>query len=363
MLNGKIGKVNKFQNIYKGKKVLLTGDTGFKGSWLSNWLLNLGAEVIGYSLKPNSIPSHFEILNLSYQTYDSDICDLESLIKIIKIHKPDIIFHLAAQSLVRYSYDNPLETYRTNVIGTANILEASKCCENIKAVVVITTDKCYENLEQTKGYIETDRMGGFDPYSSSKGCAELLVNSYRNSYFNLNDYNIRHQLLIATARAGNVIGGGDWSKDRLIPDLIRGAINNKTTLIRSPYSTRPWQHVLEPLSGYLLLGMNLLQGKSAFAESWNFGPEENQVLSVEDVLALSKKIWKNINYSIFYDENNYHEAALLSLNIDKAKSKLNWLPRWENSVAIEKTINWYRVFYENKTIHTQEDINEYSKKI
>ncbi len=359
----KLVRMKLFENIYYGKKVLLTGDTGFKGSWLAKWLTDLGAEVIGYSLKPNTIPSHFNILKNKYHNYFANICDFDLINKTIKLNKPEIIFHLAAQPLVRYSYENPIETYKTNVLGTANILEASRLNKNVKAIVIITTDKCYENIEQEKGYVETDRMGGYDPYSCSKGCAELLVNSYRNSFFNIEDFNIKHETLIATARAGNVIGGGDWSLDRLIPDIIKGAIRNEETIIRNPFSTRPWQHVLEPLSGYLLLGMKLLQGKKEFAESWNFGPEENQVLTVEEVLNISKVFWKKINFKKETNINNYHEAKLLSLNIDKAKNRLGWIPVWTNEMAIEKTINWYRFYYENNVINTEIDINKYSKSL
>ena len=355
--------MNLFKNIYKGKKILITGDTGFKGSWLSKWLIDLGAEVIGYSLKPNTTPSHFNLLKLECKNYFADICDLNSVNKVIQINKPEIIFHLAAQPLVLYSYENPIETYKTNVLGTANILEAARLNRDVKAIIIITTDKCYENVEQLNGYVETDRMGGYDPYSSSKGCAELLVSSYRNSFFNLNEFNSKHQTLIATARAGNVIGGADWSADRLIPDIIRGAINKEETLIRNPYSTRPWQHVLEPLAGYLLLGMKLLEGQSEFAGSWNFGPEEDQVLNVEQVLNLSKKHWEKINFRIESDKKKYHEANLLTLNINKVKTKLGWKPIWQNELAIEKTINWYKLYYENGIINTQNDIKFYSNSI
>ncbi len=344
---------------YKGKKVFLTGHTGFKGSWMTYWLQVLGAEVVGYSLPPNTNPNHFELLKLDLVSYFNDIYDLNELKKAINESKPDIVFHLAAQPLVRYSYNHPIETYKTNIIGTANIMEAARNCETVKAIIVITTDKCYENIEQKKGYVETDKMGGYDPYSSSKGCAELVVNSYRNSFFNLSDFQIKHQTLIATARAGNVIGGGDWSFDRLIPDLMKGAALNKKTNIRYPKSTRPWQHVLEPISGYLMLGEKLLNSNTNFANAWNFGPEENQVLTVEEVLKLSKSVWSKIDFEFESEIKHPHEAELLSLNIDKAKNELGWMPKWNNLKSITKTIEWYREFYDSQVINTSLDLKNY----
>jgi CDP-glucose 4,6-dehydratase len=363
MQNGKFGNMNLFGGIYKGKTVLLTGDTGFKGSWMANWLLKLGANVIGYSLKPNTNPSHFELLKLDYNTHFNDICDLESLNKVVKTYNPDIIFHLAAQPLVRYSYSNPIETYQTNILGTANVLESARQNNKVKAIVIVTTDKCYENLEQEKGYLEKDKMGGYDPYSSSKGCAELVVASYRNSFFNLNDYNNKHITLIASARAGNVIGGGDWSLDRLIPDIVKASSNKEEVIIRNPNATRPWQHVLEPISGYLKLGSKLLNGEKDFAEGWNFGPEEHQMLSVKQVLDKAKNNWESINYTIEFNQNQLHEANLLSLNIDKAKNKLGWKPVWGNDLAIERTIDWYKNFYLTGTLNTDSDLNFYTKSL
>jgi CDP-glucose 4,6-dehydratase len=350
-------------NIYKGKKVFLTGHTGFKGSWMAYWLQYLGAEVVGYSLQPNTKPNHFELLELEMDSHFNNICDLEKLQKAIIVSNPDIIFHLAAQPLVRYSYQHPIETFQTNVIGTANVLEAARNCESVKAIIVITTDKCYENLEQHKGYVETDKMGGFDPYSSSKGCAELVVNSYRNSFFNLKDFNTKHQTLLASARAGNVIGGGDWSLDRLIPDLIKGALIGKNTLIRYPKSTRPWQHVLDPIFGYLMLGEKLLNSKIDFASAWNFGPEENEILSVEQVLEFSKNIWNKINFEFESVNKHPHEAGLLSLNIDKAKNILGWSPNWNNVKSITKTIEWYKEFYTSKKLNTDSDLKNYMNEI
>lgn len=345
--------------IYKHKKVFITGHTGFKGSWMSLWLKKLNAEIVGYSLLPQTLPNHFDLLNLDIYSHFENICNLEILKKAIKASNPEIIFHLAAQPLVRESYLYPVETYQTNIMGTINLMEAARHCDSVKVIVIITTDKCYENKEQLSGYKETDRMGGFDPYSSSKGCVELLVSSYRNSFFNINEYKRTHEVLVATVRAGNVIGGGDWSKDRLIPDLIRAASKGEATKIRYPNATRPWQHVLEPLSGYLMLGKKLLEGDKTFSGPWNFGPEEKQVISVGEVLNLASKYW----YKIKYEEENssqlLHEAGLLSLNIDKSKLKLGWKPLWNNQITIQKTIEWYKSFYESKVLLSEEQLNLY----
>jgi len=349
-----------FNKIYQGKKVFLTGNTGFKGSWMAFWLQKLGAEVVGYALEPNTNPNHFSILSLDYKTHLNNILDLDTLKKSIKEAKPDIVFHLAAQPLVRYSYLNPVETYMTNVMGTVHLMEACRGVESIRGVVVVTTDKCYENKEQKEGYKETDPMGGYDPYSSSKGCSELAVNSYRNSFFNVDKFGKSHQALIASARAGNVIGGGDWSMDRLIPDLIKSATIGEKTIIRYPKATRPWQHVLEPISGYLMLGQRLLNGEKEFAEGWNFGPEEEEVLTVEEVLNIAQSTWDIIDFEVDKSNNPFHEAGLLSLNISKAKSKLGWIPKWNNQTAILKTIEWYKEFYRLKTCLTEQNITQYS---
>jgi CDP-glucose 4,6-dehydratase len=348
------------ESTYRGKRVFLTGHTGFKGSWLAYWLQRLGAEVVGYSLPPKTNPSHFELLKINVESHLQNICNLEILQKAIVTAKPDVIFHLAAQPLVRYSYQNPIETYQTNVIGTVNVMEASRHCESVKAIVIITTDKCYENNEQRKGYTETDRMGGYDPYSSSKGCAELAINCYRNSYFNLNEFNKSHQTLLASARAGNVIGGGDWSEDRLIPDIIKSAISGEKTMIRFPKATRPWQHVLEPLSGYLMLGEKLLNGEKEFASGWNLGPEEKDIQTVETILEIAKNIWNKIDYEVDSENKHFHEAGLLSLNIDKAKSKLGWKPKWSNEMSIQKTIEWYKEFYFSNQVLTEEQISQFT---
>jgi CDP-glucose 4,6-dehydratase len=352
--------VNNFDYLknYKNKKVLITGNTGFKGSWLAKILLENGANVFGYSLKPQTSTNHFDLLKLDYLTYFANICDLGTLKKTLLEINPEIIFHLAAQPLVRFSYSNPVETYQTNVIGTLNVLEASKQLSNLKSIVVITTDKCYENINKIGGYVETDPMGGYDPYSSSKACAEILTSSYRNSFYNLRDFNFKHQTLIATARAGNVIGGGDWSGDRLIPDIVRNTSLHQKVIIRYPNAIRPWQHVLESVSGYLLLGSKLLNGEVRFGDSWNFGPNENETLSVINMVNIAKKYWKDIVFEI-EDTNILHEANLLKLNINKANSQLGWHPKLNTEQAIEMTIEWYKCFYLNQKLKTDDNIKEY----
>ncbi|WP_294130163.1 CDP-glucose 4,6-dehydratase [uncultured Clostridium sp.] len=331
-----------FNNIYEGKKVFLTGHTGFKGGWLSLFLKKLGAEVLGYSLEPNTEPSFFRICEIEKEIKSviGDIRDLDYLSQVMNNFNPDIIFHLAAQPLVRISYKEPKMTYETNVIGTLNVYEAARKCKSVKSIVTITTDKCYENKEWSYGYRESDPMGGYDPYSSSKGCVELLTASYRNSFFN--DLGVK----VATARAGNVIGGGDWAEDRLIPDFVRATAEGKLLLIRNPFATRPWQFVLEPLTGYLWLGALLLEGKSEYACGWNFGPNDTDILSVKELLDLSISNWGKGNYEI--DKSvQPHEANLLKLDISNAKSKLKWRPVYDVETAVSKTISWYEEFYRN----------------
>lgn len=343
-----------FTDEYKGKKVLVTGSTGFKGSWLITYLSYLGAEVLGYSLDINTNPSLFEIINENkVNTIIGDIRDEVSLTKAVSDFKPDIVFHLAAQPLVRDSYINPKETYETNVIGTLNLYEAVRKCDSTKAIVTITTDKCYENKEWVYGYRECDPMGGFDPYSSSKGCCELLSSSYRRSFFE------KEGKLLATVRAGNVIGGGDWAKDRLIPDFVKAVSKDETVIIRSPRATRPWQHVLEPLTGYLMVGAELLNGNKEMASGWNFGP--NDVLDVQNVLEQAIKVWGRGSYEIAEDAE-YHEAHSLKLDISKAKAILKWEPKYDVYTAIEKTIEWYKCFYDGDTdmkLYTERQIEDY----
>ena len=349
-----------FGGKYNGKRVLITGHTGFKGSWLSTWLLKLGAKVLGISDKVPTNPSHFDLLNLDQELESTliDIRDFKRLKEKIIEFAPEIVFHLAAQPLVRYSYINPIETFETNVIGTVNLLEA---CRNksVKGILIVTSDKCYENLEESRPFVEEDRMGGYDPYSCSKGVAELITSSYRNSYFNLKEYGIKHDTLISSCRAGNVIGGGDWAEDRLIPDIIRSISNGEEVLIRSPKATRPWQHVLEPLSGYLLLGQKLLESEVSFSGGWNFGPKNNEVLTVEEVLGCAKSNWNSIQYSLNKSSENLYEAKFLSLNCDKAKTQLHWEPVWDTKASIEKTVEWYKQLNEGGKLITIAQLEEY----
>lgn len=342
---------------YRGKRVLVTGHTGFKGTWLTLILKKLGAEVLGYSLEPNTNPSLFNICNLHNEIKNvyGDIRNSAFLEEIVKEFNPDIIFHLAAQPLVRLSYKNPKLTYETNVIGTLNVYEAARKCSNLKAIVSITTDKCYENREWVYGYRENDPMGGYDPYSSSKGCVELLSNSYRNSFFE------KEGILLATCRAGNVIGGGDWAEDRLIPDFVRAVSKNEKIIIRNPLATRPWQHVLEPLSGYLKIGEKLLEGKKEFAEGWNFGPNDSDILSVKDILDESIKVWGKGAYELDKNENP-HEAMSLKLDISKARINLKWKPQYDVYKAVNETINWYKNYYAGSydmKKYTEEQIENY----
>lgn len=350
-------------NCYKNLKVLVTGHTGFKGSWLTLWLKYLGADVIGYSLPPNTEPAMFQELNLQKECVSilGDIRDAAKLNEIFQKYKPDIVFHLAAQPLVRLSYLEPVKTYETNVIGTLNVLEAAKNCPSVRAFVNITTDKCYENKEINYAYKEDDKLGGYDMYSSSKACSEILTSSYRNSFLQ-NEQGGR--FLLASARAGNVIGGGDWATDRLVPDCIKSINENKPIQIRNPHSVRPWQHVLEPLAGYLILGEKLLNSEKndphEFTQSFNFGPNQNSVLTVGDV---AKKL---IQYcekgEISFDKNdNLHEAKLLMLNIEKSKRVLNWCPIYNSDETIKQTVEWYKRFYagENMFEFTMNQIEQY----
>ncbi len=348
-----------FSGIYKDKTVLVTGHTGFKGSWLCFWLKQMGAKVVGYSLEAPTNPNHFELLNLDITSIKGNIKDLEHLNTVFQTYKPDIVFHLAAQALVKYSYENPIETYETNVMGTLKVFEASRI-NNVKAIVNITSDKAYENREWIWGYRENDPMGGYDPYSSSKGCADILATSYRNSFFNIKDYKKTHNTLIATCRAGNVIGGGDWAKDRLISDIMISVSIGKKVSIRNPKATRPWQHVLEPLSGYLHIGQKLLEEKVEFAEAWNFGPSDEGSITVEKVVKNVKKHWNKIDYEINQAPNQLHEANLLKLDCTKANTILKWKDVWDSETTFEKTVKWYKAYYENnKEILTQSDLKSY----
>ncbi len=325
-----------FAGQYSGRRVLLTGHTGFKGSWLALWLTELGASVIGVALPSDTSPNHWDMLGLDISDYRLDVRGAQGLAQVVNSAKPEIVFHLAAQSLVRRSYRNPLETWSTNVMGTANLLEACRQTESVRAIVVVTSDKCYENQEWSRGYRETDRLGGHDPYSASKAATELVAASYHSAYFSAAE-----AALLATARAGNVIGGGDWSEDRLIPDLVRSMPG--TLEIRSPLATRPWQHVLESLSGYLLLGQKLLEGRREMAESWNFGPEADDNETVAGVLARLSAYWPGLEWHTT-GAPQPHEAHLLCLDSAKARSRLGWQPVWKLDEALAATAHWYRTY-------------------
>lgn len=346
-----------FNNKFKNKKILVTGHTGFKGSWLSMMLLELGAEVVGYALEPETEPNLFTELKLEKRLKNNfgDIRDYEKLLNVIKTEKPEIIFHMAAQPLVRRSYREPVLTYETNVMGTVNLLEACRINNSVKTVINITTDKCYENKEWVYSYREVDRLGGYDPYSASKACAELVASSYRNSFFNTKDYGKTHNLALASVRAGNVIGGGDWSEDRLVPDCIKALSQNQSIQIRNPNSIRPWQHVLEPLTGYLTLAAHMSDQPMEYAEGWNFGPNEDAAINVGDLSSKLIQCWGSGSVNI--DEGPHpHEANFLKLDISKAASKLNFKPCLNIDETLSLTVNWYKNFYNNK-----EKISDFTK--
>ena len=348
--------------IFKNKKVFVTGNTGFKGSWLFVLLQQLGANVFGYALAPATTPSHYQLLKIN-ETCIADINETDKLFKAIDDVKPEIIFHLAAQPLVRESYVNPLYTYQTNVIGTLSLLEAAKKCSSVKAIVLITTDKVYENKEWERPYTETDELGGYDMYSSSKACCEILISSYRNSFFNINSYKKEHSVLIASARAGNVIGGGDWSPDRLLPDIVKAAAKNEKVQIRNPKAVRPWQHVLDCLYGYLLLGARLLNEETAFSGAWNFSPYSSEAKNVQEIAAIAKQSWQNIDIEFGTPPENYHEAGLLILDNNKAVEKLQWKPIWNTTQAVQQTIEWYKQFYINNEVISLLQVQNYLDQI
>jgi CDP-glucose 4,6-dehydratase len=348
-----------FGGIYKGKNVLVTGHTGFKGSWLCYWLTQMGANVVGYATEAPTDPNHIGLLNMDIVSVNGDIRDQKRLDETFERYQPEIVFHLAAQALVRLSYDEPVDTFDTNVMGTLKVFEACRKTESVRAVVNITSDKAYENKEWVWGYRENDPMGGHDPYSASKGCAELLASSYRNSFFNLSTYGTEHHILLASCRAGNVIGGGDWAKDRLMTDIMLSASRNEKVKIRNPHATRPWQHVLEPLSGYLAIGQKLLEGKKEFAEGWNFGPSDEGSITVENVIGHIQKYWDTVEYEIDRSSKNPHEANLLKLDCSKAHIKLHWKSVWESETTFEKTVTWYKNFYKYGEILTDKDLEVY----
>ncbi len=344
----KAGKVNPF--FWIGKKVFLTGHTGFKGSWLSLWLQDMGAVVKGYSLDVNTRPALFLEANVAREMDSEigDIRDLEHLTKSMTDFDPDILIHMAAQALVRFSYNEPVETYSINVIGTVNVLEAARKCKNLKAIVSVTTDKCYENKEWEWGYRENEPMGGHDPYSSSKGCAELVVSAYRRSFFSS-----ENTASLASARAGNVIGGGDWSQDRLIPDILKAFEKSEPVVIRNPLSIRPWQHVLEPLSGYLVLAQELYLNGDKFAEGWNFGPKDEDCKPISWILDEMIKIWGGGASWVLDKNSNPHEAVFLKLDCSKASQKLKWKPKWSLEYTINSIVNWHKIWISGEDVKNQ----------
>lgn len=341
-----------YGDIFRGRRVVVTGHTGFKGSWLALWLNQLGANVTGIALPPETSPNHWGLLDLGTVEHRLDIRDAQAITDAIAYASPEIVFHLAAQPLVRRSYRDPLETWSTNVMGTANVLEACRKAEGVQAILAVTTDKCYRNAEWPWGYRESDPLGGYDAYSASKAAAELVAASYRDAFFNAVD-----ATLIATARAGNVIGGGDWSEDRLLPDLVRAIASGESLEIRSPNATRPWQHVLESLSGYLLLAQGLLEGRRELAQAWNFGPMPNDNRSVSVVLGELVKSWPELTWHVTPDPQP-HEARLLYLDSAKSRADLEWAPVWELDEALSRTATWYRASADGRVI-SREQLDAY----
>ncbi len=339
------------KGFWTNKKVFVTGHTGFKGSWLCLWLYFLGADVTGYALNPPTDPSLFELcrIDVLIKSTIADVRDGESLAQAMRKADPEIVIHMAAQSLVRESYKNPVETYSTNVMGTVNLFEAVRKCKNVKAVINITSDKCYENKEWPWGYRENEPMGGYDPYSNSKACSELVTSAYRNSFFNPKEYDT-HGVGLASARAGNVIGGGDWAQDRLVPDCIRAILKGEKIIVRNPHAVRPWQFVLEPLAGYLMLAQKLYEDGPKYAEGWNLGPDDHDAKPVEWIVKkLCEKWGQNSSYEI--DEGKHlYEAHHLKLDCSKAKFKLGWHTKWNLEQAIDKVIEWTRAYQENKDV-------------
>ena len=337
--------IDLFDNFFKGKRVLVTGHTGFKGSWLSIWLHELGAEVVGVSQEPFTNRDNFVLSGIGHKIMAdlrANICDGQKMKEIFQKYQPEIVFHLAAQPLVRYSYEQPVETYEANVMGTIHVMEAIRSTDSVKVGVMITTDKCYDNKEQMRGYKEDDPFGGYDPYSSSKGACEIAIQSWRRSFFNPEDYGKKHHVSLASVRAGNVIGGGDWALDRIIPDCIKALEQDKVIDIRSPKAIRPWEHVLEPLSGYMLLAKKLWEHPTEFCEGWNFGPESESVSTVWEVATELIKNYGKGELKDSTDSNAVHEAKLLMLDITKAKTKLGWKPRMNMQQCMELVADWYK---------------------
>ena len=350
-----------FSNIYQNKTVLVTGHTGFKGSWLSIWLKMLRAEVIGYSLEPYTERDNFVVTGLKDQITHiiGDVRDYQNLFDVFKEYEPEFVFHLAAQPLVRESYVNPKETYDVNIGGTVNLLECCRLTDSVNVIVNITTDKCYENKEWVWGYRENDRLGGYDPYSTSKAGSEIITQAYRNSFFHPDKIN-DHGKSVSSARSGNVIGGGDWRTDRIVPDCVRALEKTEPITIRNPNAIRPWQHVLEPLCGYLLLASKMAEEPGKYCEAWNFGPEEESIMTVGEVADLVIKNWGKGSWEDHSDEKVLHEAQTLRLDITKAITLLNWKPVWSIEEAVKATVDWYKSYHEKDMYELcEQQINSY----
>ncbi|HEX2543232.1 MAG TPA: CDP-glucose 4,6-dehydratase [Ramlibacter sp.] len=342
-----------FDGAYAGRRVLLTGHTGFKGSWLALWLRQLGAEVTGLALAPDTGPNHWDLLDLRLRSELGDTRQRERVQAVVREARPEVVFHLAAQALVRPSYDDPLGTWGTNVMGTAHVLDACRQADSVRAIVVVTSDKCYENNETGQAYREDDRLGGHDPYSASKAATELVAASYRRSFFAGGD-----GPLLATARAGNVVGGGDWSRDRLVPDLVRGVQAREPASIRHPEATRPWQHVLEPLAGYLLLGQKLLQRQQQACGAWNFGPNPEGNVTVGTVLEGLRRHWPALAWQVKADASR-HEATLLHVDSGKARAQLGWSPTWDIEQTLEATAHWYASYLQGGQVRSVEQLQRF----
>jgi CDP-glucose 4,6-dehydratase len=360
---GSLENLEMSPEFWRSRRVFLTGHTGFKGTWLSLWLQNLGAEVLGYSLPPDTQPNLFELAGVGarMESVFADIRDLDHLRRALRQHEPEIVFHLAAQALVRRSYEDPVNTISTNVMGTTHILEGARDVPSVRCAVIVTSDKCYENAEDQRAHRETDRLGGADPYSSSKAAAELVIGAYRKSFFTGRGGTARG---VASARAGNVIGGGDWAADRLIPDVMRATLGGKPLSIRNPQAIRPWQHVLDPLCGYLTLAEKLHAAPERFSESWNFGPELSEGVTVLAVLKRLRELW-GPDLSWEFDEGpNPREAASLKLDCAKARALLGWEPLWDLERSLEATVEWYRAYQSHQDVRSKalEQIRAYESR-
>jgi len=343
-----------FDDTYRNRRVLVTGQTGFKGSWLWKWLHIMGAQLGGIALSPMSEPSHWKLLYPEDKLPPVDVRDAQAVQKTVEEFEPEIVFHLAAEALVRRSYQKPLQTMLTNVVGTQHVYEACRSVKSVRAIVSITSDKVYLNQERETGYLEGDRLGGADPYSCSKACVELVSDCYRQSFLQSAD-----APLLATVRAGNVIGGGDWAEDRIVADAVRAASKGEVLKIRNPHAVRPWQHVLEPLAGYLMVGQALLAGDRNAATAWNFGPRQEDAVPVADLVDAMKKVWPKVSAEFSLEANAPHETKILRLNSDFARETLGWQPLWTWREAVERTLTWYRQFYEEGSCRTAADFDAY----